>query len=82
MWISIVLYRSHTSEVLTYDPFYKGSHNCICHQTWAIPVFSPQPHNITGHWLVVIVLTHWEMVMLRWPVWLVTCRTQSWKWIR
>ena len=47
--------------------WYKGSHSFTCHQTRAIPAFTPQSQSITALWPVLIAPTHRGMARLSWP---------------
>jgi len=56
--ISLNLYSNYlcylTSTVVRYDKFSQKSHSFICHQTRALPAFTPQSQSITALWLVLI----------------------------
>ena len=56
---------------------YKCSQSFTCHQTRAIPAFTPQLQRITALWLVLIAPTQGGMARLSWPGWLVRLRQIS-----
>jgi len=52
------------SKALRYDVLDNGSHSFVCHQTRAIPAFTPQLQSTTAVCLVLIVPTYSGMARL------------------